>query len=82
MRAYLFDDIPGDQRLPHITEPPRPVSEDELKNLGVLYWQANDEEIVEKVANERNYKNRDTVNVSRAGLGDLYESKIKGFFEE
>ncbi|KAB5591679.1 1,2-dihydroxy-3-keto-5-methylthiopentene dioxygenase [Ceratobasidium theobromae] len=82
MRAYLFDDIPGDQRLPHITEPPRPVSENELKNLGVLYWQANDEEIVEKVANERNYKNRDTVNVSRAGLGDLYESKIKGFFEE
>ncbi|CAE7229522.1 unnamed protein product [Rhizoctonia solani] len=31
---------------------------------------------------ERGYRNRDTINVSRDGLGDLYESKIKGFFEE
>ena len=31
-------------------------------------------------AKERGYKNRDEINVSKAGLGDLYEEKIKGFF--
>lgn len=31
-------------------------------------------------AKERGYKNHDEINVSKAGLGDLYEEKIKGFF--
>ena len=31
-------------------------------------------------ARERGYKNRDEINVSKAGLGDIYEEKIKGFF--
>ncbi|CAE6488603.1 unnamed protein product [Rhizoctonia solani] len=82
MLAYIFDNLDSDQRLPHVTEPPLTISEAELKKLGVLYWRADDPEIVESVAKERGYKNRDTINVSRAGLGDLYESKIKGFFEE
>ena len=29
------------------------------------------------VAAEREYKNRDTINVSKAGMGDIYEEKIK-----
>ncbi|KAF8689650.1 acetyl-CoA synthetase, partial [Rhizoctonia solani] len=82
MLAYIFDNVESDQRLPHIIEPPLLISEAELKELGVLYWRADDPEIVESVAKERGYKNRDTINVSREGLGDLYESKIKGFFEE
>ncbi|CAE6531495.1 unnamed protein product [Rhizoctonia solani] len=82
MLAYVFDNLDSDQRLPHITEPPLIISEAELKELGVLYWRADDPEIVESVAKERGYKNRDTINVSREGLGDLYDSKIKGFFEE
>ncbi|CAE6534571.1 unnamed protein product [Rhizoctonia solani] len=82
MLAYIFDNVDSDQRLPHVTEPPLLISEAELKDLGVLYWRADDQQIVESVANERGYKNRDTINVSRGGLGDLYESKIKGFFEE
>ncbi|KAG8728957.1 1,2-dihydroxy-3-keto-5-methylthiopentene dioxygenase [Ceratobasidium sp. 423] len=82
MRAYIFDNTDLDQRLPHVTEPPLLVSEAELKKLGVLYWRADDQEIVESVAKERGYRNRDVINVSRQGLGDLYESKIKGFFEE
>ncbi|KAG8794574.1 1,2-dihydroxy-3-keto-5-methylthiopentene dioxygenase [Ceratobasidium sp. 428] len=80
MHAYLFDNAPGDQRLPHLTD--QTISEDELKRIGVLYWRiANDEE-VDQIARNRGYKNRDVINVSKAGLGDLYESKIKGFFEE
>jgi len=31
-------------------------------------------------AKERGYKNRDEINVSKAGMGDIYETKIKGFF--
>lgn len=29
------------------------------------------------VAAEREYKNRDTINVSKAGMGEIYEEKIK-----
>ena len=31
-------------------------------------------------AKDRVYRNRDEINVSKEGLGDLYESKLKGFF--
>jgi 1,2-dihydroxy-3-keto-5-methylthiopentene dioxygenase len=37
---------------------------------------------IDQVAQERSYKNRDVINVSKAGMGDAYESKIKIFFEE
>lgn len=86
MRAYYFDDIPGDQRLPH--DSGKPVTETELKKIGVLHWHIPIDEAgtwessINAVAEERDYKNRDVINVSKAGLGDLYESKIKNFFEE
>jgi 1,2-dihydroxy-3-keto-5-methylthiopentene dioxygenase len=37
---------------------------------------------IDLIAKERSYKNRDIINVSKAGLGDQYEAKIKIFFEE
>lgn len=37
---------------------------------------------VNDFAASRHYRNRDTVNISRAGLGDLYDSKLATFFEE
>ncbi|KAF7290191.1 1,2-dihydroxy-3-keto-5-methylthiopentene dioxygenase [Mycena indigotica] len=40
------------------------------------------EDKVDEVARERGYKNRDTINVSREGMGEAYEAKIRGFFEE
>ena len=30
---------------------------------------------------ERNYKNRDVIKVSKEGLGDVYEEKLRGFFK-
>lgn len=36
--AWLMDNSDADQRLPHKREPHEPVSLDELKELGVLYW--------------------------------------------
>ncbi|GAA5971856.1 hypothetical protein JCM8115_001409 [Rhodotorula mucilaginosa] len=80
MRAYYFDDKPGDQRAPH--DSGEEVSLQELERLGVKAFPGIDLEGVEKIAKERGYKNRDEINVSKAGLGDLYEEKIKGFFRE
>ena len=83
MRAYYFDNIPGDQRLLH--DSGRDVSEATLRSVGVLHWSIpveNWEKEINEVAKERDYKNRDTINVTKEGLGDLYESKIKMFFEE
>ncbi|KAF8503839.1 Acireductone dioxygenase ARD family [Gautieria morchelliformis] len=85
MRAYYFDNLPGDQRLPHDYIPSRPASEEVLSKLGVKTWHIpvdGHEPKVDEVARTQGYKNRDTINVSKAGLGDAYETKIKGFFEE
>jgi 1,2-dihydroxy-3-keto-5-methylthiopentene dioxygenase len=37
---------------------------------------------IDQVAQERSYKNRNVINVSKSGLGDQYESKLKMFFDE
>ncbi|KAJ7766190.1 Acireductone dioxygenase ARD family [Mycena metata] len=85
MRAYYFDNVPGDQRLPHDYVPSRPVAPHVLKALNVLSWTIpveGYEDSVNAIAKERGYKNRDTIDVSKEGMGEIYESKIKGFFEE
>ncbi|KAF9476655.1 RmlC-like cupin [Pholiota conissans] len=38
MRAYYFDNIPGDQRLPHDYVPSRTVSKETLDKLNVKFW--------------------------------------------
>lgn len=88
MKAYYFDNLPDDQRLPHI-DPKRPeVSLSDLAKCGVHYWHIpidsdnNWEQAIDLVAKERSYKNRDVINVSKAGLGDQYEAKLKIFFDE
>ncbi|KAF8301437.1 Acireductone dioxygenase [Clavulina sp. PMI_390] len=89
MKAWWFNEDSyaknPDQRLPHTYEPNRPVSVDELKKLGLHYWQIpteNWEPQIDAVAAEREYKNRDRLNVTKEGLGDQYESKLKMFFNE
>ncbi|KAJ6464960.1 Acireductone dioxygenase ARD family [Mycena sanguinolenta] len=98
MHAYYFDNLPTDQRLPHTTDPLQPVSAETLAKLGVLSWHVPISEhgvqnvpeddpsahgqAVNAVAKERGYKNRDVINVSREGMGAVYEEKIRGFFEE
>ncbi|CED83574.1 -dihydroxy-3-keto-5-methylthiopentene dioxygenase [Phaffia rhodozyma] len=88
MKAYYYDNIEGDQRAPH--DSGEEVTPDELQRLGLFHefiplvgreekdWTAD----IDRVAKERDYKNRDVINVSKAGLGELYESKIKSFFQE
>lgn len=39
------------------------------------------ESSIDEIARERGYKNRDVITVTKEGLGDLYETKLKTFFE-
>jgi len=86
MRAYYFDNAPGDQRLPH--DSGNPVSGETLTSINALHWSIPVDDAgkwkqqIDEVAHERGYKNRDIINVSKEGLGDLFESKLKGFFQE
>lgn len=41
VRAWYMDDVAGDQRKPHMTDPPQFVSLEQLKDLGVLYFEVN-----------------------------------------
>ncbi|KAG2136612.1 1,2-dihydroxy-3-keto-5-methylthiopentene dioxygenase [Suillus bovinus] len=82
MRAFYFDNVPGDQRLLH--DSGNPVSDEILKSIGVLHWHipTSQQNQIDAIAEERSYKNRDTITITKEGLGDLYEAKLKSFFEE
>ena len=74
MRAYYFDNLPGDQRLPHDYIPSRPVSEATLSALNVKFWSIpveGYETKIDAIAKERDYKNRDMINVTKEGFGDV-----------
>ena len=74
MRAYYFDNIPGDQRLPHDYVPSRPVSKETLDKLNVKFWiipVEGHEPKVNAVAKERGYKHRDTIQVSKEAMGEV-----------
>lgn len=82
MRAFYFDNIPGDQRLPH--DSGSPVSDELLKSIGVLHWHilASQQDQVNAIAEERHCNNRDIVSVTKEGLGDAYEATLKIFYDE
>ena len=86
MRAYYFDNTPGDQRLPH--DSGKSVDNADLRKLQVIHWTISlDQEggwvsEIDRIAEQQGYKHRDMINVTKEGLGDLYETKIKSFFEE
>ncbi|KAK4242595.1 Acireductone dioxygenase ARD family [Achaetomium macrosporum] len=80
MKAYLYDNLPGDQRLPH--DSGATLSESDLSSLGVLYYRISDLSGVDALAAERGYKNRDEITVSPEKMGDAYEAKVKMFFDE
>jgi len=85
VRAYYFDDLPGDQRLLH--DSGIPVDDATLAAIDVLHWHipvpsTDDYPEIDTVARERGYKNRDVITITKEGLGDLYEAKLKNFYEE
>jgi 1,2-dihydroxy-3-keto-5-methylthiopentene dioxygenase len=50
--------------------------------LGVLYFSIKNIEGVDELAKERGYRNRDEITVSPEKMGDVYEAKVKSFFDE
>lgn len=72
MRAYYFDNLPGDQRSPHDSS--QEVSSETLKKLGLKHWNipvAGHEVKINEVAREREYKNRDVITVSKEAMGEV-----------
>lgn len=74
MRAYYYDNVPGDQRRSHDHLPSQPVSDETLTKLNIKYWTIpveGHEEKINAIAAERGYKNRDNIHVSKEGMGDV-----------
>lgn len=72
MRAYYFDNLPGDQRSPHDSS--REVTVETLERLGLKYWGIpveGHETKIDQVAKERDYKNRDVIVVSKEAMGEV-----------
>ncbi|CAG8481837.1 3814_t:CDS:2 [Scutellospora calospora] len=84
MRAYYYDNENSDPREPHEQSPLSPVTPEELANIGVLYMQFQEDyqDQIDKLCEERGYKNRDEINCSKEGLGDAFDSKLEIFFKE
>ncbi|KAH9903707.1 hypothetical protein F4778DRAFT_781092 [Xylariomycetidae sp. FL2044] len=80
MRAYWYDNVPGDQRLPHDTG--KDLTSHDLNQIGVLYYKMAEVSSVDALAHQRGYRNRDEITVSPEKMGDVYEDKVKSFFHE
>jgi len=80
MRAYWFDNSPGDQREPH--DSGRSVSPEYLSNLGIKHFHCPSVDDVDKIAAERKYKNRDEITISPSVMGAIYDEKVRSFFNE
>ncbi|KAK3676354.1 1,2-dihydroxy-3-keto-5-methylthiopentene dioxygenase [Recurvomyces mirabilis] len=80
MRAYYYDNVPGDQRLPH--DSGRTIAPAALSDLGIKHHHFPDDlDSVNAIARERSYKNRDEIEISPSTLPN-YEEKVKTFFDE
>ena len=58
------------------------MSIDDLESLGVLVHHCPSMSDVDRIATQRNYKNRDEIIISPQQMGNVYEEKVKLFFQE
>ena len=86
MRAYYFDNIPGDQRLHH--DSGKPLDLEYLERLGLklntipLDISGGWETEIDKIAEQSGAPIRDIMDVTKEGLGDQFEYMLRKFFEE
>jgi 1,2-dihydroxy-3-keto-5-methylthiopentene dioxygenase len=86
MRAYYYDNTSADQRLAH--DSGEPVELDRLRKLGLtlltvpLDTKGGWEPVIDKMATEQGWDNRDVMNVTKEGLGDRFEEMLDKFFTE
>lgn len=83
VRAWFMDNDDGDQRLPHMTEPPIFVDSDRLVELGVeaRTLSGDSEAQLNELKLKRGYTYQDQIEISPDKLPN-YEEKIKSFFDE
>jgi len=85
MRAYYLDNEPGDPSLPHDSGQP---ADGHLNSINVkhLYIPIDEENNwkseIETLKNEEMYSSSDIIEITVEKLGDQYEAKLKGFYEE
>ena len=83
----MDNDIEADQRMPHQQSPNKPISLDQLAQIGVLYWTLDlsipleTNEILNDIRKDRGYTYTDTITISPEKL-ENYEGKLKIFFME
>lgn len=77
---HRLNDLKGDQREEH--DSGRSLGQDALSQLGVSYYHCDEVSAVNSIAAQRHYKNRDEITVSPEKMGDVYEEKVKTFFNE
>ncbi|KAI0054973.1 Acireductone dioxygenase [Artomyces pyxidatus] len=86
MRAYYFDNLPGDVRLPHDSK--RSVPIETLTKINVLFWnvpvdiEGGWRKRIDELSAENDFKCNDTIDVTKEGLGDQYETMLEEFFHE
>ena len=86
MRAFYYDNADGLSTDLH--DSGRAVDPEVLKAMGVLYWSipvdaaGKWEQEVERIAEEREYKNRDVIESSRATLGEKYDGAMAMVWKE
>ncbi len=86
MRAYYCDNFTTDQRLAH--DSGLSVELDHLRKVGLTLWtvpldtEGGWEPVIDKIANEHGWDNRDVMDVTKEGLGDHFEQMLDKFFTE
>jgi 1,2-dihydroxy-3-keto-5-methylthiopentene dioxygenase len=84
VEAWYMDSTDADQREEHKQEPNKPVTLEQLAQIGVLYWHLSGSDEDPKLAEiraERGYSYTDVVDLHKDRLPG-YEEKIKSFYEE
>jgi 1,2-dihydroxy-3-keto-5-methylthiopentene dioxygenase len=72
--------LQADPRQPHDSNKPVPL--EALSAIGVIASRHEEVSSVDELAKNRGYKNRDVIKISPSAMGDVYEDKIKMFFNE
>jgi 1,2-dihydroxy-3-keto-5-methylthiopentene dioxygenase len=81
VKVWRMSDNIFDPREQCQQNPPKPLTLEDLAEIGVLYYHVPEKSGLEKIAKERGYDSRDEVTINKEKLPN-YEEKIKQFFEE
>jgi 1,2-dihydroxy-3-keto-5-methylthiopentene dioxygenase len=86
VRAWYMDAVEGEQRKPHVTDPPEFVDIDTLRRFGVHYWKIDTDnfaqnETLSEVRRTCNYDYEDQVVCQKSTMAN-YDEMISKFFQE